>query len=432
MISLKYTILVACFSLYLFSLSACTPAPEANVVGYFLARQGGRLTEVYQGPTGGLTGYVQTNGQPVAGATVLVAERTSRVHSAQTDAVGRYQIDQIPPGRYVPAVVAPGFEEQQLTTELGTPRLVQIDANVVTEAPLLQLQPYHAPPLPTPLTEGVQLTLTASTVVTAAFPTGSIATVHAYQFTYANALVNTVRLYLPQDGLGPYPLLFMIYPTNVDAWQSVSVAYAGQGYALLAISPVAARGLDIDGHAADARAALALAQVGAFDERVADGPVVALGGSFSSAILHRFLRDNVQRLPDRAVVGWVTVGGIADAFAGTADFYQGKITLPVEYEYLIPALGPPNLYPLQFLRYSPVYTASQLPATLIIHTNADTIIPIDQAYALERALRAADVPTEVFYYEDVSHYLQIDEQMTDAGREMFYRVLDFADRHLKP
>jgi hypothetical protein len=37
----------------------------------------------------------------------------------------------------------------------------------------------------------------------------------------------------------------------------------------------------------------------------------------------------------------------------------------------------------------------------------------------------------VFYYQDVSHYLQIDDQMTDAGREMFYRVVDFAQHYGK-
>ena len=153
---------------------------------------------------------------------------------------------------------------------------------------------------------------------------------------------------------------------------------------------------------------------------------MALGGSFSSAVLHRFLRDT-----NEDVAAWVTVGGIANAFDGTADFYAEQIEIPPQYTYLIPALGPPHLYPLAFLRYSPVYTAAQLPPTLIIHTAADRIIPISQAYELEAALRTAGVPVTVFYYQDVSHYLQIDDQMTDAGREMFYRVIDFAQQYRK-
>ena len=194
----------------------------------------------------------------------------------------------------------------------------------------------------------------------------------------------------------------------------------------MAVSPVAERALNIDAHAQDARVALALAQQGYLDERLRDRPAVALGGSFSSAILHRLLRDTAG-----SVVAWVTVGGIANAFSGAADFYAGQIQIPPEYTYLIPALGPPNLYPLAFLRYSPVYTAAQLPPTLLIHTDADRIIPISQAYELEAALQRAGVPVTVFYYQDVSHYLQIDDQMTDAGREMFYRVVDFAQHYGK-
>jgi len=67
---------------------------------------------------------------------------------------------------------------------------------------------------------------------------------------------------------------------------------------------------------------------------------------------------------------------------------------------------------------------------LITHTDVDHVIPIDQAYQLEAALRANQVPVEVYYYKDVSHYLQIDENMTAQGREMFSRVLAFAARIL--
>jgi acetyl esterase/lipase len=276
------------------------------------------------------------------------------------------------------------------------------------------------------LAAATDFTLTSTAVITAAFPANSSAQVQAFQFTYAGVLISTLRLYLPlSTALAPdLPLLFMVYPTQVDAWQSVSAAYAAQGFAVVAISPVAERALAIDAHAFDARIGLALAQQGQLDARLRGRRAVALGGSFSSAILHRLLRDL-----DQEVAAWVTVGGIANAFSGAADFYTGKIAMPEQYTYLIPALGPPNLYPLAFLRYTPIYTAAQLPPTLIIHTDADLIIPISQAYDLEAALQATGVPVTTFYYQDVSHYLQIDDQMTDAGREMFYRVVEFAQQH---
>jgi len=410
----------------LFALAACAPTPQGNVIGYMIAERLGRFDEPPPSARGGVAGTVYYGNEPVAGATVVVAERDGRPHSAQTDAQGQYQIDGIPPGQYAVAAVAPQFEETKLRDGFGLPLLVTIRPDAVTVAPPLALQPHVPIPLPQPLAAATQLTLTHTAIVTAPFPVGSTAKMQAFQFTYAHEAIPTLRLYLPTSTARQpdLPLLFLVYPTLVDAWQSVSVAFAAQGFAVVAVSPVAARALDIDAHALDARIALALAQQGHLDPRLHDQPAVALGGSFSSAILHRLLRDL-----DQEVVAWVTVGGIADAFSGAADFYTGRITIPPEYTYLIPALGPPNLYPLAFLRYSPLYTAAQLPPTLIIHTDADRIIPISQAYDLEAALRAAGVPVAVFYYEDVSHYLQIDDQMTDTGREMFYRVVDFAQQY---
>ena len=169
--------------------------------------------------------------------------------------------------------------------------------------------------------------------------------------------------------------------------------------------------------------ALALAQGGALGAGVNPDRPVAMGGSYSSAILARLLRTAGHDL-----AGWVSVGGMADAFTGAAAFYAGELELPPNYAYLVPAFGPPNIYPLTFLRYSPIYYAGELPPTLLIHTSADRVLPIEQAYELEAAARAAGVPVETYYYEDVSHYLGIGENLTDAGREMFYRIIDFIHR----
>jgi dipeptidyl aminopeptidase/acylaminoacyl peptidase len=73
--------------------------------------------------------------------------------------------------------------------------------------------------------------------------------------------------------------------------------------------------------------------------------------------------------------------------------------------------------------------ASELPPTLLIHTAADRVLPIEQAYALEAAALAAGVPVETYYYTDTSHYLGIGENLTDAGREMFYMIVEFIERY---
>jgi acetyl esterase/lipase len=70
--------------------------------------------------------------------------------------------------------------------------------------------------------------------------------------------------------------------------------------------------------------------------------------------------------------------------------------------------------------------AEELPPTLVIHTAADEILRIEQAYELTQAVQAAGIAVTTHYYEDASHYLGIGENLTDAGREMFYAIVEFA------
>jgi acetyl esterase/lipase len=410
-------------------LAACAPTPQGNVIGYYLARRLGTLQETATAdtPTGAFSGtVVNSAGEPIAGATVLVASRTGKPYATQTGAEGQYTLAGVPRGQYTPAVVAPGYDETVPTTWFDIPSLITVAAGITTTLPPLVLQKHQATPLPTPLPTAVNLVETASYTATSPFPDGAEARVLAFQFEHAGVTIDSLRVYLPMEipAGQQLPMLFMIYPTAVDGWETVSVAFAAAGYAFVAVSPSSARALAIDEHAQDARVALALARGGYLHPAIAPDEAIMLGGSFSSPILNRLMRDERE-----AVAAWINVGGVSNAFLGTEDFYAGALEMPPQYELLIPALGPPNLYPLFFLRYSPVYTAAQLPPTLIIHTAADKVTPINQAYELEAALKAAGVPLEVFYYEDVSHYLQIGDDLTEAGKQMYNLILDFAQRY---
>jgi acetyl esterase/lipase len=408
-------------------LTGCRPAPEANALGYLVGSRWGAFdSPLAPQPASSLAGRVLAGGQPVAGATVVVAERTGAPHAARTDAAGRYRIDGLPPGQYVPAAVAAGYEESPLTGLLDIPALVTLAPGGMTAAPDLELRPQTPVPLPENLAAAVNLRTTHSYTATSPFPAGAATQVLAYAFDRAGQTVDTLRLYLPRNAAPGQrlPLLFLVYPSPVEDWEDVSVAFAASGFAAVAMSPSPGRGADVDAHAQDALVALTLARRGELSPAIGDNRPVAMGGSFSSAILARLLR-----LAPAELAGWVTVGGLANAFTAAADFYAGRIEMPPNYDLLVPALGQPNLYPEPFLRYSPVYSAAELPPTLIIHTAADRILPIAQAYELAAAVRAAGIPLETYYYEDVSHYLGIGDNMTDAGREMFYRILEFVKRY---
>ena len=405
-------------------LAGCSTG-QRNVAVYLLADATGALHPADPAVTGTISGTVRSGAAgPLDQATVIVADRIGTPYTAVTDTAGRFRLT-APVGSYVVGAVAPGYAEGQTRDDTGQ-ATVTVTADGATVAPPLVLAPLDVPAPPADLADAVQLTPTRVYTATSAFPAGSAAQVHAYSFTRAGVVNDTLRLYTPLefDPATPLPLLLAVYPGTVEGWESVSVSLAAQGYALVAVAPVGAWELDVEQHAADARVALTLAQQGAFPVDMDASRPVALGGSFSSAILYRLLRQDPAGFG-----GWVTVGGIADAFSGAAAFYTDAITVPPDYRFAIPALGNPSRDPAAFLRFSPLYDVHSLPPTLLIHTAADEIIPIDQAYALEAALRAAGIPVETYYYEDVSHYLQIEENMTDAGREMFARVVDFIERY---
>jgi acetyl esterase/lipase len=418
--------LLALLSLALL-LAACQPAPEANVLGYLLGQRLDSLQNASpDSPRGAIAGRVLAGGEPLAGATVLVAERSGLPHTALTDAAGRYRIAGVPADGYTVAAVAPGYAEAQLHNAWGGPVPVMVHGGGTITAPDLALLPFAAHDAGDYDAASLQLQQTTSFTATAPFPPGAAAQVRAFSFVRDGVFVDSLRLYLPLAATPEdrFPLVLFVAPTAIDDWQQVSVAFASQGYALVGLSPVAARGVDADAQAEDAAAALALAQAGALGPEVGDNRPVAMGGSYSSAILARLLRRAGDQLG-----GWVSVGGLANAFDGAAAFYAGELEMPPQFSLLVPAFGLPNVYPLTLLRYSPVYVASELPPTLLIHTAADRVLPITQAYALEAAARAAGVPVETYYYSDTSHYLGIGDNLTDAGREMFYKIIEFIERY---
>jgi len=408
-------------------LTGCAPSAEGNVAGYLIGQQLGGAKSVPSPKIGSIEGEVWMADRPAPGVSVLVAERTGRPHAATTNSQGLYRIDGIPPGQYVVAAVGPESDEAALTGAWGIPWLVTVAADSVVNAPRLIVQRHIAAPLPDDLAAAVHLTAGEPYTASAPFPAGSVAWGQAFSFERAGVVVDTLRVYHSLEASSePRPLIFGVFPGVIDGWEPVSVAFAAAGYTVVAISPSGARGLDVYAHAEDARVALHLARRGLLGVDVADAPAVAMGGSFSSAILHRLLRDEREQF-----TAWVTVGGVSNAFSGSADFYAGKLDIPDPYGLVIPALGAANIYPVPFLRFSPVYSAAHLPPTLIIHTDADAIIPIDQAYQLEAALKAAGVPVEVFYYRDVSHYLQIGDDITEVGKAMFGLVMDFVGKYTR-
>jgi hypothetical protein len=61
-------------------------------------------------PPGAITGVVRDDaGQPVVGAEVLVASPLGHAYTTQAGPEGRYRIEDVPPGRYVPVAGKRGY-----------------------------------------------------------------------------------------------------------------------------------------------------------------------------------------------------------------------------------------------------------------------------------------------------------------------------------
>ncbi len=361
---------------------------------------------------GGLAGRVTDEmGQPLAEAIVLVAEATGEVHYHYTDQEGRYQITGIPAGRYVPAAAAWGYA-------IRTRPSVRIRPRAVVEGIDFTLQPQE--PF-RPMTE-IPVTVTARLIVTDTFPTPDARAERIdLRYRYAGAEVTANRIYQPVGRKEPGPTLVMAFPSDEPHWEPAAVAFASQGFTVLHLAPVTARGLDIQAHARDLLQAIALLEAGRLTPTADPDRLAVLAGSFSTLYLYQAL----PHLP--RVKGVIAVGGISDGFLGVRSLYSETLEIPPPYDAAVAALGRPDRHPEAFLQYSPAFFARHMPPTLVVHTTADRVIPHNQSLRFAQALAQAGIPHELFLYEDTSHYLNTWDP-TPQVAEAFWRMIAFLRR----
>ena len=456
-------------------LSACGAVDArtmSNVAGYQVRKRFPPLLVYRQPPApASLSGtVVDEDGQPIAGAVVLVSTvRGDEVHT-RSDAGGRYRLEGITPGRVTPMAGAWGFDAVNGATRRLSPAQQQDGVDFVL--PTRRPQPVQPAALVIgrPVQESSQ------------FPEPMIATRIPFTFTLDGVRIDNGQIYLPaqqarsetglssgegerarsetglssgeagqarsetglssgegeqarsetglssgeggqarsETGLSGVSTLVIIYPSHPLNWNAASVALTGAGNPVLALGPHSSAGLDIDQHARNYRAALQLWQGGELtplgqpDDRWA-----ALSGSFSSLIMFKALQD-LPAMPPAIV----DVGGISDAFLGIQALYDANLAIPAPYDSAVAALGRPDRDPAFFYGFSPVFYADRLPPIFIIHTTNDEVIPHNQAEALAAALEAAGAAHELLLYQDTTHYLDA-YNPTPATRMVLERVLSY-------
>ena len=111
------------------------------------------------------------------------------------------------------------------------------------------------------------------------------------------------------------------------------------------------------------------------------------------------------------ISNWVSFHGVSTIPAWDRLFWQAN---PYDLE------GP-------FVRYSPVYHAENVRTpTLILHGEADTTVPVGQAYEWFRALREHEVEAKLVTYPGEGHVIREKAHLED----MLSRVMGWFDRHL--
>jgi dipeptidyl aminopeptidase/acylaminoacyl peptidase len=355
-----------------------------------------------------------TEGQPLPGATVLVATRRGVTYATSTDAQGHYRIDEVPESRYVPIAAKQGYEER--TSKSVKVKSGQHQAGVDFAMP-------RAPALSIATDDSLQIGEPER--VWTSFPESAYAARREFSFENEGHIITGCLVYEPVEMQGPFPTLVMLYPGPAINWEGASIPFVAQGYVVMAIGPLEERGKDVGGHVRDALKAVAFLKEGRLSEQAEPTRMGVLGGSFSSLILFRVLRHSDD------FVAAVSVGGVSDVFLALYDtYYQQGYQPQPPFDRILMSLGRPNRHPENYLPHSAVFYAADLPPLCLIHGVQDTTVLADQSIRLADQLEALGRPCELHLYPGTAHYPGV-EDPTPETADMFEKILSFFNHHLK-
>lgn len=368
------------------------------------------------GPTGALAGSVRSaQGQPIEGATVLLAYPNGATFSTRTDAAGQYQIEGIPPGTYRPVAGAPGFRSarfgdfwQQVRIEAGHTAAA---AALLAENPPRQVAP------------GTNLQLSGPTELTCQQPLASQANRWQINFN-SNGQPNQPAFYYTPTSAAPtdrLPLLMIIYPGPADTWECVSAPLAKAGYAVLAAGP--AYTFDLESDLDELERMLDFARREQFPGTAGE-QIALLGGSYSSLHVQRMLQRGEENL-----VAALLLGPPTDLFEMRRQLENGTYIPPFGLDQAFRALGLPGDEPLRYFDYSGAYhLRADFPPVAILHSRHDEIVPYQQSELLAKNMTLIGARYELYFFNGASHYL-----MDEGGDALtvFDLSLDFMARQFQ-
>ena len=386
-----------------------------NIVHYKVVEALGGPRVRIDEPAGSIAGTVRDEaGDPIPGATVLVASPLGHRYTAETDVQGRYRIADVPPGRYVPVAGKRGYAdgpEQTCLAGLCFKDAVRVRPGVQAGEFDLTLSPL--PPLSIEVNETLVVSPTVEIEVDAPLPSKARRT--DFAFERAGLWVNDCHLYEPVEGEGPWPTLLLVLPGPVKYWEFIPVPFAAEGFSMLACYPL--RGIEIDEDAADLLTALEYVRRGRVPSRADTERLGLIGASFTSLHSYRMLA-----LTDEMDVTLV-LGGMADGFTFRHDVEEGTAYAREPFDQVLIALGFPNSSPEQYFRYSSIYHLEGMPPACLLHGIADELVPFSQGVQLDEEMERRGMPHQFYAYEGLTHYFATTADAATT-QQMFQDALD--------
>ena len=391
--------------------------PYRTTLQYHLVRRWESIApSTVERGTGTLRGTVRDNGgKPIPFARVLVAERDGTPHVAESDAAGRYRIEAVPAGSYVPVAGARGFENAAVRR--GGLLLARVKAGTTVELDI-RLEPRKE----RVVAPAESWRLDPPQTFTFEAPLPATAEERRIRFT-ADERPNQVSFYYtPVGGPARLPVLLAVYPGPADTWKQVSLPLAQAGYAVIAVGPEYA--LDLEPDIDDLVRVLDRLDAGAFP-RADPEQVGILAGSYSSLHVFRLL----EREPGR-VDAALLLGPPTDLFELRRLFEDGSFFPPFGLDQALIALGFPNQVPERYWRYSALYHARSYDVPImLIHSKVDEVVPFTQSELLAAELDRLGKPYELHILEGMGHYL-LERERTPAIDDLFKTTVDFFAREL--
>ena len=393
-----------------------------NLIQYKVVEQLGGPRVHHDEPLGSISGTVRdVEGEPVAGAVVLIASPLGDTYTAESGPDGRYRIADVPPGHYVPVAARRSYDDalpQTCVDGLCLKHAVAVRSDREAQDTNLTLTPADPPDIV--VDDSLIVSPTVEVETTTPLP-GKARRTH-FSFERAGFKVNDCYLYEPVEGDGPFPTLLLVLPGPVLGWEIIPVPFAAQGFSVLAFYPL--RGTDIDGDAADLLMALEYLKLGRLPSHADPEQLGLIGASYTSLHAYRLLG-----MTDQVDVALI-LGGMADGFAFRHDVEMGTAQTRPPFDQVLMALGFPNGSPELYFKYSSIFHLEGMPPLCLLHGKDDELVPLQQSVELDQELTRRGMPHEFYSYEGLKHYFSTSTDDATT-QQMFQDSLDCLRKWLR-